>query len=277
MKLYQVLNNNVVTSLVDGKEIIIIGTGIGFQKKQNDIIDENKIQSKFYPANNTLAQQTIQQLEDVPEEIVDIVAKIVKKAEQDVGTELNNGIYFTLVDHISFALERYKKQKEIKNVLLWDIKRLYKKEFEIGKYGVELLNETYDVQLTEEEAAFIAVHVMNAEFNVGIDMMESMTRIINEVVRIIEYYFKIDLDKDSLFYLRLVNHLKFFAQRVLNGTPYEDRKNILFDVIRNNYTEPFACSCQIKDFMMKKYNCKLTEEELVYLTVHIQRLIDTNK
>ncbi|MCT1901673.1 BglG family transcription antiterminator LicT [Oceanobacillus sojae] len=276
MKLYQVLNNNVVTSLVDGKEIIIIGTGIGFKKQKGDVIDEGKIQSKFYPANNTLAQQTIQLLEEIPEKVVDIVVKIVKKAEKDIGTELNNGIYFTLVDHISFALERYKEQKEIKNVLLWDIKRLYKKEFEIGKYGVELLNETCGVQLTEEEAAFIAVHVMNAEFNVGIDMMESMTRIINEVIRIIEYYFKIEFDKDSLLYLRLVNHLKFFAQRVLNGTPYDDRKNILFDVIRNNYVEAFACSCQIKEFMMKKYNCKLTEEELVYLTIHIQRLTDTN-
>lgn len=275
MRVYQVLNNNVVTSLDDGKEVIVIGTGIGFQKKPEDDIDESKIQSKFYPANNTLTQQMIHLMEETPEEIIDIVVEIVRQTEKEIDASLNNGIYLTLTDHISFALDRYKKGLEIKNVLLWDIKKLYQKEFEIGQRAVSLINERLDVELTDDEAAFIAVHIMNAEFNVGIDMMDSMTKIINEVIKIIEYYFGIEFDQDSLAYLRLINHLKFFAQRVLSDAPYKDDESILLDVVKQNYVEPFKCASRIKEFIRLQYNCEISDEELTYLSIHIQRLIDT--
>lgn len=277
MKIQQVLNNNVVTSIVDRKMVVVIGTGIGFQKKKGDYIDKNRIQSTFYLANNHLTQELISLMESTPDMVIDIVNKIIRKTEEELNVKLNCVIYATLIDHISFAIDRYQKNITIKNVLLWDIKKLYKKEFEIGQYSVSLLNQEFGISLTEDEAAFIAIHIMNAEFNLGIDIMDVMVSIIHEVVKIIEYYFSISLEEDSLIYLRLINHLKFFAQRILSNTPYGNSKSVLLNIIKENYKEAYKCALRIKEFVSIQYRCDISEEEVVYLTIHIQRLVEINK
>ena len=44
----KVLNNNVVFSKnKDGKDIILAGLGLGFQKKKGEFVDENKIEHIF--------------------------------------------------------------------------------------------------------------------------------------------------------------------------------------------------------------------------------------
>ena len=48
MKIDKVMNNNVVSSIdEDGQEIIVVGTGIGFQGKEGKVVDEKKIQKIF--------------------------------------------------------------------------------------------------------------------------------------------------------------------------------------------------------------------------------------
>ena len=48
MKIDKVMNNNVVSSMdEDGQEIIVVGTGIGFQGKEGKTVDEKKIQKIF--------------------------------------------------------------------------------------------------------------------------------------------------------------------------------------------------------------------------------------
>lgn len=48
MKIDKVMNNNVVSSIdEDGQEIIVVGTGIDFQGKEGKAVDEKKIQKIF--------------------------------------------------------------------------------------------------------------------------------------------------------------------------------------------------------------------------------------
>ena len=48
MKIDKVMNNNVVSSIdEDGQEIIVVGTGVGFQGKEGKPVDEKKIQKIF--------------------------------------------------------------------------------------------------------------------------------------------------------------------------------------------------------------------------------------
>lgn len=277
MKIYQVLNNNVCTVLENGEEIILIGTGIGFKKKPQDEVDQQKIQKKFFAASNALTEQLLQVIREIPSIYLAVVSQIIEKSEMLLKIELNMGIYLTLCDHISFAVERYHKGFQINNAFLWDVKKLYPKEFSIGMVAVNLINSKLEVELDENEAAFIAIHLMNAEFNVGLDLMDSMNKIINEVVKIIQYTFKIDFDEDSLVYLRLINHLKYFAQRVLSDTPYDNSEAILLDVVKSNYLEAYACALSIKEYVKLQYQCDISDEETVYLSIHIQRLIDYQK
>ena len=48
LKIVKVLNNNVVISLNEkGEDIIVMGSGIAFQKKRGDTIEENKVERIF--------------------------------------------------------------------------------------------------------------------------------------------------------------------------------------------------------------------------------------
>lgn len=59
MKIDKVMNNNVVSSIdEDGQEIIVVGTGIGFQGKEGKVVDEKKIQ-KIFRWNNLRFQQRL--------------------------------------------------------------------------------------------------------------------------------------------------------------------------------------------------------------------------
>ncbi len=46
----------------------------------------------------------------------------------------------------------------IRNVLLWEIKRLYPKEFELGQEARTIIAGRLGVELAEDEAGFIALH-----------------------------------------------------------------------------------------------------------------------
>lgn len=62
MKVDKVCNNNIVQVVAeDGKEYIVMGKGLGFQKKPGDDIDRDKIE-KTYILENEETSQEIQQL-----------------------------------------------------------------------------------------------------------------------------------------------------------------------------------------------------------------------
>ncbi len=58
MRIEKVLNNNVVISLdASGKDVIVMGSGITFQKKRGDIIDQKKIERIFTQNDSDLASK----------------------------------------------------------------------------------------------------------------------------------------------------------------------------------------------------------------------------
>ncbi|PEN06946.1 transcription antiterminator BglG, partial [Bacillus wiedmannii] len=48
MRIHKILNNNVVCTMKDNEtEVVLMGRGLGFQKKVGDAIDESKIEKTF--------------------------------------------------------------------------------------------------------------------------------------------------------------------------------------------------------------------------------------
>ena len=49
MKIIKLFNNNIVATFTeDNREVIVQGSGIAFQKKISDLIDENKIEKRYF-------------------------------------------------------------------------------------------------------------------------------------------------------------------------------------------------------------------------------------
>ena len=277
MIINKVLNNNVVTIISEnGEEAVVMGRGLAFQKKKGDEIDESKIEKIFVLENKSINEKLLTLVNDIPAKYLEIAEDIIKYAENKLSTKLNENIYLTLTDHISFAISRAEKNLEIKNAMLWDIKRLHKDEFDVGIHALRVIKENLNVELPEDEAASIAMHILNGELDQEMPEIVDMIKLIEEILKMVKYHFNIEFDEESINYYRFVTHLKFFTQRLSSGRYYEDNDNDLFDMIKLKYPKSYECTKRIEGFVKQKYNTQLTKEEMLYLIIHTARVVHEN-
>lgn len=277
MKIAKVINNNVISVMNDqNKELVIMGRGIAFQKRPGDVVDEEKVEKIFKLDNKDVSEKFKTLLYDIPIEYMEIAEGIINYAKETLGKKLNESIYVSLTDHIVFAIERSKKGLLISNALLWEIKRIYKDEYAIGLKAIEKINNRLGISLPEDEAGFIAMHIVNAELNEEMPNVVNITKLIQDVLNIVKYHFKIEMDEDSLNYFRFLTHLKFFAQRLFGGTSLSSKDDFLYEMMEEKYKDAIACVKKIKDYIKKEHGQELTKEEMAYLAIHIERVVNRN-
>lgn len=276
MMIEKILNNNVVVSSDDKhNEIIIMGRGIAFKKKCGDEVDEHLVDKIFNLTNQDISEKFQQLLADIPIEHIQVSDSIISYAKTHLGKKLNESIYLSLSDHIYTAIQRLEEGILVKNALLWDIKRFYQDEYYVGLKALAIIKENFNVILPEDEAGFIALHIVNAEMDEGdLKSMYEITKVMQELTNIVKYFFNIEYDEDSVYYYRFITHLKFFAQRLVNGNTYDGPgDDDLLSVIKVKYRNAYDCVKVISDYILKNYEYILSDEERLYLTIHIERVI----
>ncbi len=277
MKIEKVINNNVVCSRDErDREIVIMGKGIGFGAKSGTKIDENKIEKIFYIENPTTVNQFTELLANVPFRHIQLSNDIISYAKQKLNTRLNQNIYVTLTDHINFAIERFQQGIQLSNALLLEVKRFYREEFLIGEYAVSLINQQLHLELPEDEAGFIALHIVNAEYNTNLKDTVNITQLIQDILALVREDFDIVFDEKSLHYERFVTHIKFLAQRVFRKELLEDEDNELIDIMVSKYPKEFKCGQKIAKHINKTYHASISTEEILYIAVHIRRVTMQN-
>ena len=275
MKIDKIINNNLIRTFDNnGKEVLVMGCGLGFQKKIGDTVDQSKIEKIYAIENKSDSNKLMTLLSEIPLEYIQVSNEIISYAKYSLGKRLNDNIYISLTDHISFAIERYKKGLNFKNALLWEIKRFYNHEFLIGKEALAIIKKRLNIELPEDEAASIALHIVNAQLN-SRDMNDTLdiTKIIQNILNIVKFHFNIELDEYSLHYERFITHLKFFAQRMLSGKVIKSDDTNFCDMIRGQYKDEYLCAEKVKKYIQKEFNHEISDEEMMYLTVHIKRII----
>ena len=273
MKIKKVLNNNAaLASDENGNEIIYTGCGICFQKRPGDELDESKIEKTFVMEKAN--EQFLKLVSELPYEQIQVADEIIRYASDNLGKRLCNNIYITLTDHLGFAIERSKSGTFLKNKLLWEIKTYYKVEYNLGRHALEIIKDKLGVDLPEDEAGFFALHIVNAELDGNIHHTMEAPEIIDDIISIVKYTYKKDLDEDSFSYERFITHLKYFLQRAERNAYYEPQDPGIFEIIMERFPEAYNCATRIKSYMESKYPEKLTDEEMLYLTVHIARITD---
>jgi beta-glucoside operon transcriptional antiterminator len=275
MKVKKVINNNIVRSLDEkNNEVLVMGKGIGFKKKPGDPIDETAIEKVYTSTPELPTNKLTQLLSKVKLEHVQVANEIISYAKVSLGKKLSENVYLTLTDHIDYAIERYESDLPIKNALLWEIKRFYNHEFLIGKEALNIIENRLGIRLPEDEAGFIALHIVNAELDMSkVSQVTEMTKIIQRIVNIIKYHYKMDLDEYSLNYERFITHLKFFVHRLFSGVELEEDKDAGFlFMLKERYKEEYECALKVREYIIKEFGKDLKEDEMIYLTIHIRRI-----
>ena len=126
MEITKIINNNVVSCIdQDGRELVVMGKGIGFGKKTGQEIDENSAEKIFRMDNKDSLERFKELLSDIPLEYVQLSNEIIAFAKSSIGIELNQNVYLTMIDHIHFAIERFKKQMHFANALFGEMSDIY--------------------------------------------------------------------------------------------------------------------------------------------------------
>ena len=177
-----------------------------------------------------------------------------------------------MTDHINFAIERYTQGINLKNALLWEIKKFYNQEYLLGQYAVNLLNQKLGTEFTEDEAGFIALHFVNAEYNTSIRDTFAMTNMIQGIIDLVKREMQIEPDEDSLHYERFVTHLKFLAQRLYRHELLKDDEIEFARMMENKYPKEYECSEKIARYIEDEYGWTISGEEIMFLSIHIKRM-----
>ena len=277
MKISKVLNNNTVIVKEDGNEIVLVGRGIAFKKKPGDPINPALIEKRYGLTDVQLNARFQEIIVSLPVEEIEIVDKIINKARMSLSKKISDSIYPALCDHIHSTLANYQKGIKLVNELLFDITRFYPDEYKIGLEGIDIIEEETGVRFNNDEAGFIALHLVNAETEngIGTDKIQKSTKIIEEVLDIVRNYFDKEINEDSITYYRFINHLRYFAQRITQGVTFTDDSNdeMLLNMMKQSYQESYLCAMNIAGFVKGRYDVDIGSNELLYLIIHIQRAI----
>ncbi|WP_182199748.1 PRD domain-containing protein [Paraliobacillus salinarum] len=271
MKLKKILNNNAVLVIDGNEEKVAVGTGIAFGKKKNDLINKQKIEKLFIMKENEKLQQLLSR---ISEEHFIISEEIISYAEKTIGMKLSEHIHITLTDHVSFSIERIQNGMHLKNKLLNEIKILYKEEFEIGLWALDMMKEKLNIEMPIDEAAFIALHIHTMKLSGG-NYKETLrqTTIVSEMIQRIVSYLGLEIEEDDISYQRLITHLRFVLHRVKHSDQYSMDLDML-TMIKHKFAHSYQCAEVVSKEIAAKYDIEFPESELGYIAIHLERLRD---
>lgn len=273
MIIKRVLNNNtVISSNSKGVDVLLMGKGVAFGKKKGQPVDMEQIEKTFLLKDKETQSKFTELLINVPMEYILVSEKIINFGKIKLGKNLNEIIYVNLTDHIHSAIERYQEDIILKNPLRWDIARFYPDEYAVGEKAIEIVRKDLGVTFEIDEAAFIAIHFVNAEMDRSSDFAYEIAEITKKIETIIKNHYRTEFDENSLDYYRFITHVKFFAQRLLAGDHYDDEDEELLNTLKHKYEGEYASALEIKEYVQKDFEYELSSTELLYLTAHIRRI-----
>lgn len=273
MKIKKVLNQNAVLVLDEGQEKVAVGKGVGLNKTKNDVLSRQLVERMFVmePEGLKKLQVLLSQIED---KYFLASEEIIQHAETVLGEKLNEHINIGLSDHIAFAAENIQNNIIVRNKLLSEIEILYSEEFAIAQWAVEYLTQTLEIPFSYDEAGYIAIHIHSARSG-RTDNSKSIREvtIVSEIIHLIEQELAIDIhdDKNSLSYSRLVNHLRLFIHR-FQQNQYAVLDEEILEVVKKKYAESYEISKKVQVLLMRNFHYQVPNEELGYLSIHIERL-----
>jgi len=252
----KVINNNIVSAFDEtGTEVVLMGRGIGFGTKPGKPIVPEKIEKTFRIKSQSVAEQLKELLANMPLEHAAISNDIIAYAKEQLKLRLNQSIYVTLTDHINFAIERIGQGIKPENALLWEIKQFYPQEFRLGQYAVELIKERLGMDMPEDEAGFIALHFVNAEYGTDIRDALNFPNLMKEILEIAQESLQIELDESTLHYERFVTHVKFLLQRIYRRELLTNEEKELVEMMQKKYPREYACSRRTISSRRRNVSC----------------------
>lgn len=271
------MNNSLLLALDDsGREVILMGKGIGFNKSIGHHLKSEDIEKVFVLKDRSISKNIIRLASEIDSTYFELAKQVIDYAIDTYGMVLMEHIYLGLTDHLSFAVKRNNEGILIQNFYTQTLKRFNPKEYQVGLYALRLVRERLSVELPEDEAGNIAFHFINAQTN-NLNSIDNQKifETVKGILDIVKYNFSILYDEDGIGYTRFVTHLRLFAQRLVNGgQDLYDYEDSFYIHVLESCPREYECVKKIGVFIKEKFETKLSKQEEMYLAVHIHRILE---
>ena len=279
MRIKRIINNNILCVIDEkGGESIVTGRGLGFGRKVGQFVDPAAVEKVYRMEDKSVQRRLRELVEQIPLEHLRLTEEMIAEIRKVITQPLNESLLITLADHVSFAIQRKAQGIEFKNPLAGSILCYYPAEYQMGRKCLEMIRDRCGVELNPDEAAFIALHIVNAELNTNMSEMYDITRLIDGVVEVVEYFYREQgrFDRDSLAFNRFVVHLRYFAQRLFQDSLMPDTQEegdaAFRRMIAKSCARHYKCAQCVAEYVKNTWHKQLSEEELIYLTIHLKRV-----
>ncbi len=273
MRSIKIFNNNAVSVITpSGREAILLGNGIGFHKRPGDEIDDRKVQKVYY-IEDEMQLKFLRMLQDVQPDVLEAAEEIIAAAEAQ-GCCMSSQATISLIDHISFAIERQASGLSLPNLLLNETKLLYRKEYQLGCQALKIIQERCGAALPEDEAGYIALHLIaiSVDRNAAYDIL----KFVKGALDIIKQTYGLALDGENLDTMRLITHLKFLAQRIFQKTVWTDEgMEDLYEHLLSRNPQNQECLHRLDAYCSGTFGYTLSQQEKFYLLIHLTKILRT--
>lgn len=268
----KVLNNNVlVAEHPEYAEVVLIGKGLGFGKKPGELV-AGEVAEKFFVLKEAKEQEQYKQLLGyIDEDFIGLMNDIIELVEERFAVHLHEHIHIALTDHLFYAVKRVKQGLDIKNPFLSETELAYPKEFTVAAELIEYINDALKITIPPGEIGFVALHIHSALTRRSLQEVNRHTRLIGELIQVIEDSLDLTIDRKDVNYLRLVRHLHHVIERI-NNEQYMDEQESLKKVLQAEYPICYNLSWKLIKIMQQALKKAVPDAEAVYLTLHLQRL-----
>lgn len=273
MQAIRKLNNNAVICRDSrGREIVALGKGVGFGGDFPRELAMADIERTFY----SIDVQGQRIMQDLPADVVLFTAKVMDIVENELPYELSPNAVLIMADHLAFAIARQKKGIRFDMSLSYDVQQLYPQEYKIGQYIVARVRRELDIELPQEDVASIAMNLVNAKTGTEVqatsDRAQSFERLLNDVTSIVERDFRTIIDRESFEFSRFATHVQYLFKRIQSNESLSSANLPLYGNSRKEFPELAECIDHICAYMEREWHTSLTDEEKLYLMLHVNRI-----
>lgn len=265
----KILTHNIILGSNEDKEFILIGKGIGFQRKPGGKISSDSVGSYYIIQNSDKLSEYEKIVLGTPDTVLLATEKAIKFAETKLDTVFDENIHISLLDHVNFALFRLENKLQVGSFLTDEYYLMYSDLYDIAYKMVEMINTDLNIELPHSEVGSIILHMHAALQKEKVSNTALYAQIIDFSLKFIQERLPKDITSNSVAKARLITHLKFAFKRIESG---EVRQNPLVDVIKEKYPEVYQISADLSKEISDRFYVNLPESEIGYIALHVYNL-----
>lgn len=270
------MNNNVALAKNEHQEeVVLIGSGIAFNKKKGDVVLESKIEKIFRLRTEESKENFVALLKDVPLDFITVTYDVIDTLSKKYHYPVQEYIYVTLTDHIYCSYQAV-QQGRYKASDLPDASEKYPVPYQIAQEAVAIYRDRLLDSFPDDEVNRIAYHFINAEGEsnpVDQSHLDKRKDILNAVEEELRKQGIRRTANNSNFYDRFMIHLNYFLDYLERSRDDNVALLEMESQIKLTYPEAYQIGSSLYEIIAQKTGIDLYHSERVYLVLHIQRLL----